>query len=307
MIKPAGERPESLPQGSRLRQFFRVNGIGLAFLLPALCFYTLFQWGPILYNFLLAFQNYTPGLPPVWVGLQNFQRVLSDSVLPQAIANTFAFAGWALLIGYAVPIVAAIVITELRRGRAFFRLAIYLPNIIPAIALYIMWIYMFHPTVGLLNQILQFFGLPGLEWLLAPKLALVSLVIMSTWANFGSTAVLYMASITAIQAELYEAAEIDGAGIGARIRHITLPALQPTMVLLLLLQLLATLQVLQEPFVMTGGGPNNATMTLMYLAYNYAFVNAEFGKAGALGMLLFLLLMVLSLIYVKLTKVVGQK
>ncbi len=292
---------------SRMGGFFRTNGVGLAFLIPAFCFYAVFQWGPIGYNFLLAFQNYTPGMPAVWVGWQNFERVLSDATLPLAIINTFAFAGWALVIGYLVPIISAIVITELRKGRGFFRLAIYLPNIIPAISLYIMWIYMFHPTVGLLNQVLHFFGLANVEWLLSPKTALVSLVIMSTWANFGSTAVLYMASITSIQGELYEVAEIDGAGIWRRIRHITLPALQPTMVLLLLLQLLATLQVLQEPFVMTAGGPNNATMTLMYLAYNYAFVNAEFGKAGALGMMLFLLLLVLSLVYVKLTKVVGRQ
>jgi len=273
--------------------------MGLLFLLPAFAFYAIFQWAPIIYNFFLAFQNFIPGLPAEWVGLANFRRVLGDSLLPVAVKNTLTFTGLALLIGFIVPLVTGITITELRKGRSFFRLAIYMPNIIPAIALYVMWLYLFNPAVGLLNQILNFFGLPGSEWLLSPKTALVSLVMMSTWANFGTTAVLYMASLSAISEELYEAAEIDGAGVWKRIRHITLPALRPTILILLLMQLIFTMQVMQEPMVMTGGGPNNATMTVMYMIYNYAFVYAEFGKAGALGILLFVFLLLLSLVYVK--------
>lgn len=295
------------PGRGQLRKFFGTYGTGLAFILPALVIYGIFQWYPILYNFILGFQNYTPGLPANWVGLQNFRRVLSDSLLPKAIQNTFSFTGWALAIGFIVPIIAAITINELRKGRGFFRLAIYMPTIIPAISLYIMWLFLFNPAVGLLNQILHLFHIPGLEWLLSPKTALVSLVLMSTWANFGGTALLYMASLSAVPEELYEASEIDGAGVWQRIRYITIPSLLPTMLLLFLMQLLFTMQVLQEPFVMTGGGPNNATMTLMYMVYNYAFVYAEFGKAGALGILLFLFLLGLSLVYIKVNKTVQDE
>lgn len=291
----------------KTRRFFSRYGIGLAFLLPAFCFYGIFQWYPIIYNFFLGFQNYTPGLPAVWTGLKNFERVLHDSVLPIAIVNTLSFTGWALLIGFVVPLIAAIALSELRKGRGFFRLSIYMPNIIPAIALYVMWLFLFNPAVGLLNQILTFLHLPALEWLLSPNTALLSLVIMCTWANFGSTAVLYMASLSAIPDELYEAAEIDGAGIWRRIRHITIPALMPTLLLMLLLQIISTMQVLQEPLVMTGGGPNNATTTVMYMVYNYAFVYAEFGKSGALGVMLFLFLFVLSLIYVRMNKIVQKE
>ncbi|HEX3044005.1 MAG TPA: sugar ABC transporter permease [Bacillota bacterium] len=291
----------------KLRKCLGTYGVGLAFILPALLIYGIFQWYPILYNFILGFQNYTPGVPANWVGLRNFERVLSDSLLPKAILNTFAFTGWALLIGFLVPVIAAITITELRKGRSFFRLSIYMPTIIPAISLYIMWMFLFNPAVGLFNQILQLFHLPGLEWLLSPKTALVSLVIMSTWANFGGTALLYMASLSAVPEEQYEASEIDGAGVWQRIRYITIPSLLPTMLLLFLMQLLFTMQVLQEPFVMTGGGPNNATMTLMYMVYNYAFVYAEFGKAGALGILLFLFLLGLSLVYIKVNKTVQDE
>lgn len=290
-----------------MRKPFAKYSVGLAFLLPALCFYGIFQWYPILYNFVLAFQRYIPGLSAQWVGLRNFERVLNDWLLPLAFKNTLLYTGLTLLIGFVVPIIVAVALMELRRGRGFFRLAVYMPNIIPAIALYVLWLFLFNPAVGLLNQILVFLGLPALDWLLSSNTALVSLVIMSTWANFGSTAVLYMASLSAISEDFYEAAEIDGAGIWRRIRHITLPALKPTILLLLLLQILFTVQVLQEPLIMTGGGPNNATMTLMYMVYNYAFVYADFGRAGALGIMVFAFLMFLSILYVKFSNLVREE
>jgi multiple sugar transport system permease protein len=136
---------------------------------------------------------------------------------------------------------------------------------------------------------------------------MLSLAIMATWQNFGATAVLYMASLTSISAELYEAAELDGARFLARIRHVTLPAISGTMSLLLVIQLIATFQVMQEPYVLTSGGPNNASLTLMLKTFNFAFVDVEFGKAGALGSLLFLGLLVFSVLYVKRSGLIEPK
>ncbi|MEW6226813.1 MAG: sugar ABC transporter permease [Bacillota bacterium] len=283
------------------------GGLGLLFLLPALCVFAMFQWCPIVYGLILGFQKMIPGLPPTWVGLANFKSVLSDSLVILSFKNTLLFVGLCLVFGYLVPVVVAIGIMELRRGQGFFRLAIYMPNIIPGIALYVMWLWMFDPAVGLLNQILSFFHLPPQEWLLAPKTALFSLMLMATWAGFGATALFYMAGLSAIPEELYEAAEIDGAGVWQRIRHITLPALRPTMTIMLLLQILATVQVFQEPFVMTAGGPNNATLTVMYQVYRYAFVYFEFGKAGALGFLTFLFLFILSFLYMRYSRIAHSE
>ena len=285
-----------------LRTFAKYR-TGLLFLVPAFIVYGLFQWIPIGYNMVLGFQNYVPGIEPEWIGLDNFRAVLSDPLLGRATVNTLYYVLMCLVFGYLLPVVVAILLSELPRGKGLMRLGIYLPKIIPGIALYIIWIWIFHPTLGALNGITGFFGIPPSQWLLSRDTAMLSLVIMSTWAGFGGTAVLYMASMTGIREELYEATELEGAGIFQRIRHVTLPALAPTMKLLFLLQLIATLQVLQEPFVMTGGGPDNATMTLMMLVYNHAFVNAEFGKAGALGALIFLVLFVLSMIYIVRAKV----
>ena len=274
-------------------------GMGLLFLVPALLVFGLFQWYPIVQNFLLAFQSYVPGFDKEWVGLKNIVFILHDPRLPKAILNTLEFVGICLVIGFFVPIAVAITVMEIRRGRGFFRLAIYIPNMIPGIALYIIWRWVFNPDFGLLNQFIGIFGVPHQQWVLSSRQVLPSLSLMATWAGFGGTAVLYMSSLTTVSSELYEAAELEGAGFFRRVRSITIPAISGTINLLLVLQLIATFQVLQEPFVMTAGGPNNASLTVMLLTFNYAFEDVEFGRAGALGSLLFLALLGLSYLYVK--------
>lgn len=285
----------------------RRSWIGLLFLLPAFLVFGLFQWYPIFNNFLLAFQEYTPGLEPSWVGLANFEAVLADERFYLALQNTLAYVAICLVFGFVVPIAVAIAISLLRRGKGFFRLAVYVPNILPAIATYIIWGWIFNPQFGLLNQIGGWLGAEPVLWLVDKNLVLVSLALMATWAGFGSTAVLYMASLTAISSEMYEAAELEGAGVWARIRFITLPSLAPTINLMLILQLLATFQLLQEPFVMTAGGPNDASLSVMLLSYQYAFANVEFGRAGALGSMVFLALVGLSFYYVRRSGLADKK
>jgi len=287
-----------MAEGQALRAWSKYR-TGLLFLLPAIVVFAVFLWYPIIQNFFLTFQSYVPGFEPQWIGLQNLTAVLHDPKLPRAIVNTFEFVGLCLAIGFAVPIVSAIALTEVRRGRGFFRLAVYVPNMIPGIALYIIWRWVFEPNVGLLNQALGLVGVPHQLWLLSPRQVMLSLSLMSTWANFGGTTVLYMAGLSNVNPELYEAAELEGAGFFRRIVTVTLPAISSMILLLLVLQLIATFQVLQEPFVMTSGGPNDASLTVMLLTYNYAFVDVEFGKAGALGSLLFLALLCFSWFYVK--------
>jgi multiple sugar transport system permease protein len=273
--------------------------MGLAFLAPAVLAFLIFQWWPILDNFILAFQEYTPGFDPEWKGVANFQAIFRDPRLPSALVNTVYYVGICLVVGYVLPIIAAIAIAEIRKGRGFFRLAIYTPNIIPAIAIYIIWRWIYNPQFGLLNQFLDIFGIDPQLWLLSKQQVIPALSFMATWQGFGATAVLYMASLTSINPELYEAAELDGAGFFGRLRFVTLPSIASTMKLLLVLQLIATFQVLQEPFVMTGGGPNDASLTVMLLTYQYAFEYLDFGKAGALGSLLFVAMIALSTFYVK--------
>jgi len=212
------------------------------------------------------------------------------------------FALYGLLFGYAIPIVLALAINEVRYGKAYFRLAFYLPVIIPPLVTVFLWGYMYSPDGGLLNGLLSLVGIGQQLWLQSPNTALQSLVVVTTWANAGGTMLIYLAALQSIPAELYEAAELDGAGIWGRVWSIALPQIRGVMLIMLILQIIATFQIFTEPFVLTQGGPVNATTTIMLLIYNYAFQNVDLGAASALSVILFLVLVAFSLGYFGVTR-----
>ena len=258
-----------------------------SFLLPALLLFALFSWYPILRGFLISFQHFPirADLAPTYVGLDNFREIWSNPLFWKAWKNVLIFVVLALGIGYVVPIVLSIAMNEMRHGRGFFRVAYYLPAILPAVVTAIMWRFFYHPDAGLANQFLSLLHIPRLEWLQSESTALVSLVIMATWAGAGSAAIIYLAGLQGIPEELYEAAEIDGASIFQRVRYITIPQISHVMIIMLLLQLIGTFQVFTEPLIMTaGGGPNNATLTVLLLIYRTAFVYVKFGTAAAMSL-----------------------
>ncbi len=183
----------------------------------------------------------------------------------------------------------------MRHAKALFRLAFYLPVMLPPIVVAFLWLWLYNADSGLINALLHLVHLPGGLWLENQGTALPALVVVATWGAAGSTMLIYLAALQGVPASLYEAAEIDGSNIWQRIWHVTLPTIRPIMLLLLVLQIIATMQVFTEPFTITDGGPANATMTVMILIYNYTFQNADFGEASALGVILFLVLAVFAL------------
>jgi multiple sugar transport system permease protein len=249
----------------------------------------------------MSFQNVDMINPAVWVGWANYQKMFSDPLFGVAWRNTLAFTGYALLFGYCVPIVLALLINEMRHGKALFRLAFYLPVMLPPIVSAFLWLWLYNADSGLINAVLGLVHLPGGLWLETRGTALPALVVVATWGAAGSTMLIYLAALQGVPASLYEAAEIDGSNLWQRIWHVTLPTIRPIMLLMLVLQIIATMQVFTEPFTMTGGGPNNATMTVLILIYNYTFRSAEFGEASALGVILFLVLAVFALVYMRMT------
>jgi multiple sugar transport system permease protein len=284
-------------------RFMRRNAAGLLFLLPAFVLFGLFVWYPIGYGFVLSFQNNSLfGGTGSWVGWQNFQRVIADPLFSIAWGNTLKFALYGLLFGYAIPIVLAIGINEVRYGKAYFRLAFYLPVIIPPLVTVFLWRYLYTPDGGLLNGLLGLIGISKQPWLQSPGTALPSLVAVSTWANAGGTMLIYLAALQGIPTHLYEAAELDGAGVWRRIWNITLPQIRGIMLIMLILQIIATVQIFTEPFTLTNGGPVYGTTTVMLLIYNYAFQNADLGAASALSVILFVVLVALSLGYFGVTR-----
>jgi multiple sugar transport system permease protein len=284
--------------GRNLKRNLTAHG----FLIGAVLCFAFFSWYPMVREFLLAFQKTDQG-EVSWVGMDNLSTVFNDPAFWQAWRNTLLFTVLALVLGFAVPFVVAIVINELRHGKGYLRLLVYLPVMLPPVASVLLFKYLYDPGYGLLNEVFGFFGLPEQQWLQDPDLSMLSVVIASTWMNMGGAALIYLAALQGIPGELYEAAELDGAGLLRKIWHVTIPQTRLILSLMLLMQVIATMQVFVEPFLLTGGaGPEGSTTTVVYLIYQYAFNFNNYGAAAALGLLLLVLLAGFSAAYVKLSR-----
>jgi multiple sugar transport system permease protein len=287
---------------ARRRGRVRRNLQGYAFLLGAVLCFALFSWYPMIREFIMAFQRTKRGRT-TWVGWDNLHRIMNDPAFWQAWRNTVTFTVLALIFGFAVPFFVAVLLNEFRHGQAYLRILVFLPVMLPQVASALLFRYFYDPKYGLFNQILHFFQLPGSAWLSSKDTALLSVVIAATWMNMGSATLIYLAALQGIPGELYEAAELDGAGIWRRIWHVTIPQTRMILSLMLLLQIVATMQMFTEAYMLTGGsGPQNSTLTVVYLIYNYAFNFNNFGSAAALGVVMLLVLAAFSGVYLLLER-----
>jgi multiple sugar transport system permease protein len=293
-------RRAALP--ARRRRQWGDNALAYAFLSAALLCFAVFSWYPMLRGITLSFQQDNLVTDPIWVGLDNYRAVLSDPLFVTAWVNTVKFTGLALVFGYGVPFALAVLLNELRHFRGFFRVAVYLPVMLPPIVSVLLWQYFYDPGAGLFNTVLSGLHLPTSAWTQDSRTAMISLVLVSTWANMGGATIIYLAGLQNIPGELYEAAEIDGAGLWQRLRHVTLPQMRFLLLVMLLLQIIATMQVFIEPYQLTGT-TSPSTITVMILVYRYAFtVNNDFGLAAAMSVLLFIVLGLFSAIYLRVTR-----
>jgi ABC-type sugar transport systems, permease components len=282
----------------------------LVFALPMIIIFGVFSVWPILRSVVMAFQETNLAGASKWVGLDNFAWVLSDPDLPVAIGNTAYFAFLALIFGFPIPLIGAVLMSEVKRLKGFFTTLAYLPAVIPPVVAVLLWRFFYDgaPT-GVFNQLLGWIGLGPFPWLNDRWWAMPSLVLEATWAGAGGTVIIYLAALVGVPGELYEAAELDGAGIWRKIWHVTLPQLRGVLFITLILQLIATAQVFLEPYLFTGGGPNKATLTILLMIYNYAFgasLGSDYGAATALSMMLAAFLAVFSLLYFRLTRSWSQ-
>jgi multiple sugar transport system permease protein len=268
------------------------DGLGsVAFLLPLLVIFGVFSWFPIVRALVMSLQETNLVSEPTFVGAENFARVLADPLFATAVRNTAYFSFLALLIGFPIPIVLAVIMSEARRGKGLMSGLAYLPVVVPPVVSVLLWKQVFFNASpnGLFNTILGWIGLGPLPWLQNAASAMPSIVIEATWAGAGATVIIYLAALLTVPPELYDAAEVDGASIRQKIWHVTLPQLRGVLFVTLILQLIATAQLFTEPFLFTGGGPANSTMSLLLLIYHYAFQNSlggEYGMAAALSIML---------------------
>lgn len=267
------------------------------FLLPALLVFGLFAWYPIIKTVIFSFQKVSLNSESTWVGLGNFQRMLMDPRFGLAWNNSIAFAVLSITMGFLIPVVVSIMVNEVRRGRGFFRLVYFLPTVIPITVSILIWRLIYAADNGVLNSAIRQFGGQAQSWLQDPRLVKPAIIVMLTWANFGSTLLIYLAALQDISTEYYEAAEIEGATPLERIRYITLPHLIPTMLITFVLQIIFVVQIFTEPFLLTQGGPGNATLTPVLIIYRTAFLENDFGLASAWSMSLIIILSVFSIFY----------
>ncbi len=308
MTTPSATRHATPPARARSSVAARARrGLSTAvFLTPMLLVFGLFSWWPILRSVIMSVQQTNLVTPARFVGLDNFRAVLHDPLLGTAIHNTIWFALLALVIGYPVPLALAVVMSDVRRARGVYALLAYLPVVVPPAVAVLLWKFFYDAgDSGVFNTALGWVGLGPVPWLETSAWAMPSLVIEATWAAAGGTVIIYLAALVSVPPELYDAAEVDGAGILAKVWHVTMPHLRGIMLITLILQIIGTAQVFLEPYLFTNGGPDNATLTVLLLVYNYAFANTtggDYGKATALSLMLAGMLALLSVVYFRATR-----
>lgn len=276
------------------------NGLAYGFMAPAITCFAIFSWYPLLRGLILSFQQVNFVTDPEWVGFANFSAIFHDPLFWTAWWNTLKFTVIALAFGYVVPFFLAVVVNEMRHFKGYFRVAVYLPVMLPPLVVVLLWQYFYDPGNGLFNTVLRGLHLPESQWTQSPRTAMLSLVLVSTWSNMGTATIMYLAALQSIPGELYEAAELEGANVWQRLWHVTIPHMRFILLVLLMLQIVATMQVFIEPFQLTGT-TNPDTITVMVLIYRYAFtVNHDFGMAAAMSVLLFFVLGAFSVAYMRL-------
>jgi multiple sugar transport system permease protein len=238
-------------------------------------------------TFALAFTRYDALTPPAWAGLSNFGVIFSDRLFWIAVRNTLAFVALAVPLRLLGALALALLLNRRRLNLKFYRMAVFMPGEIPDVAYALIWLWIFNPLYGPLNNVLGSLGLPGPNWLSDPNTALLSLVIMSLF-QIGEGVVVMLAGLRGIPGDLYESAELDGANAWQAFRSITLPLLMPWLFLLSARDLILCAQNTFTPaFMLTGGGPYYATLTLPLLIYQAAFDRFWFGEGAAMLLVLF--------------------
>ncbi len=268
-------------------------------MLPGLILMTFFVWEPLLESIRMSLYK-TENVELVeFVGLKNFISVIGKANFTQALINTFAYTFWSLIIGFLLPIILAMLIGETVRGKGLFRTAAYLPNMLPGLAVIILWSAFFSGgKTGVLNILIGKLGIPTQTYLTKANLVIPIIITVATWKGAGATALIYMAAMAGVNTELYEAAAIDGASVWQRMIHILLPSIKKLAWTMLILQIISVFQIMYEPMVLTKGGPDNASLSLMQLMWQYAFGGSmDYGKASAVAVIVTAILLGMTLIY----------
>jgi multiple sugar transport system permease protein len=283
-----------------------------SFALPALLLIGVFFVLPVIAALALSFTDFDlyaladPANLRI-VGLHNYSTLLATPMFWKALGNTAIF----VLLGVPLSLIASLgaallIESRLTRWRGFFRTALFAPVVTTLVAVALIWRYLLHTRYGLINYALSHLGLPTIDWLGNPHWSMPAIVLLAVWKNFGYNMIILIAALQSIPEDLHEAARLDGAGAWARLRHITLPLLAPTLLLVAILTVSGYFQLFAEPYVMTQGGPLQSTVSVLYFMFEQGFKWWKLGLASAVAFMLFALILVLTTLQMRIARRVAD-
>ena len=269
---------------------------GLLFSLPYAIFFLAFVAYPLTFSLILVFHRWNIVTPMEWIGLKNFVRLVHDPLVLKAFVNTLVFLLLHIPLQIVVALSFALLLNTRVRFRGFFRALFFLPVVVSGVAVTILWQQLYSYDYGVLNTLLNTLGIPSVPWLVDAAWAMPSIAIMATWKNAGIYIILFLVGLQDIPTELYEAASLDGAGVKEQFLHITLPMLNPTILVIVVLSTIGGFSLFIEPYVLTGGGPMQSTLSGMLYIYNQAFYFNHMGYAATLGFVFALVILLVVLL-----------
>lgn len=291
--------------GKRVRREIKRRSSGMAAMelrwgllmgLPAMLGFLFFTIGPMLGSGWISLTDWKIASSPNFIGMDNYREIFSeDPLFFKSLRATFLYALLSVPLTLLVSFGVAMLLNQKVVGRSYFRTIFYLPVLVPTIANTILWTWLLNPDFGLFNLTLKRLGLPTSQWLYDEKTVIPSLVLMAMW-GFGGSAIIFLAGLQGVPSHLYEAIEVDGGGMWAKFRNVTLPMMTPTIFFNLVMGLIGGFQVFTEAFAMTNGGPNNASLFYVFYLYRTAFTESRMGYASALAWLLFLVIMLVTVL-----------
>ena len=264
--------------------------------LPTYLVYFLFIFIPVVMTIWLGFTNNDLFTRSEFVGLANFVRLFGDAVFLKALKNTAIYSLGTIIPQIVLALLLANSLNQRIPGRKTLRLAFYLPYVVSMVSVSMLWLWIYEPATGVLNQTMRSLGLPAMRWLYDQDLALASLIIMGVWKMTGYNMVIYLAGLQQIPAHLYEAADMDGASALSKFSRITVPLVQPTTFFLFVINTIQSFSVFEQVNIMTEGGPNNATTTIVHQLYTRGFEEFQMGYASSMGVFLLGLIFVLTVL-----------
>jgi len=271
---------------------------GYIFLSPWIIGFVVFILGPMVAAFAISLFDTNFMEPGKYVGMRWWKALFTDALVHKALLNTLYYVAVSVPGSTIVAMVIAILLNQGMKAQSVWRTIYYLPSLVSGVAVSVLWQWLYHPDFGLINDLLSKVGIQGPRWIYSSEWAMPALLVMSLWGA-GAAMLIYLAGLRGIPTALYEAAEIDGAGTMSKFWHITIPMLTPTIFFNVLMNLINAWQVFTQAFVMTNGGPNNATLTMVLHIYRTGFKNSYFGYASAQAGLLFFIILIFVLLSIR--------